>query len=209
MNHIKTTAAAAALTLATLAACGGGSDSPSDPLASLGAPGVGVADKNNCPSAQQGDVWIDQRLGCMKAGTRFVDISSGSSSSTYADTAYVLNQRALDGSFNNILGTTGGTRYWSHFLCVRNAPTSASDGYRLSLGTDLMVAMGINNFSPLLPKGIGATTLGISSGGQPGVQGIVTETCDPAKHPVIVNYTTGLVESVNPAALSVQVKYTL
>lgn len=164
-----------------------------------------------CPTAKPEDVWMDKRLGCLTVGSKFIDLSAGFTESVYRDTSYTLNERAYDTSFNNILGSIGDpTRYWANFLCVRNAPvTPNGNGYTLGLATDMSIAMGINNFGSKKPQGISAVTMGLYSGAQSGVTPVKPETCSPLIHPVIVNYTTGKIESVNPGALGAMKMYTL
>jgi hypothetical protein len=206
------------LTVAALGACGGGGGGgEAIPAFASGATGLGVAPSApqgvaGCPASEPSDVWIDRRLGCLKAGDRFIDISGGYASSTKQDTAYVLNQLALDTNFDNVLGvkTPERRRYWAHFLCVRNAPAvGGGGGYTIGLGADAMVAMRLNAFSSSVPRGVASTTIGTYSGGAAGVQAMLPITCNPAIHPLIVDYATGRVESVNPGALTAVQAYTL
>lgn len=148
----------------------------------------------SCPRATLDDVWINNRLGCLSAGQQFVDLS-GRATGTKADIAYIVSQLVVDSAFYNVLGGNN-RRYFSHFLCVRNVP---SDVRRVSLAADLQIAIGVSNQSSLKPPGVGAVNLDISGGNQPS---LLVTSCDPLRHPVIVNYDTGRIESVNPAALS-------
>ena len=146
-----------------------------------------------CPVAAQSDVWANVRLGCLQPGQNVISISANATG-TPMDTAYIINEAAYDNSFTNI--NNGKNRYFQYFLCVRNAPSNIS---RLSLGTDLTVAIGLGNFGRALPSGIATAAFTISGGDRPG---FVAVTCDPAIHPVIVDYATGKVESVNAEALA-------
>lgn len=199
---------ATALALATLAACGGGGDSnTSSALDQVGstAPATGsTPDMAGCPTAKPSDVWMDQRLGCMTVGTQiFLDNYRGYATSTtvFGDRSFPLGQIALDKSFNNILSSASyPTRYWANFLCVKDGPRIGNgNGYSVGIAADVLVAMGLGAFSPRTPAGIGATTISLSGGGKAGSVDIA---CDPAIHPLIVDFNTGKIVSINPAALA-------
>ena len=148
--------------------------------------------------SQLADVWINNRLGCLVVGQRFIDIAS-SATGTRSDQAFVIRQLTLDASFNNVLGGNA-SRYFRYFLCVKNAPAGLTDGLnRLSLATDLSVAIGTSNSSQRKPPQASAVTLEVAGGSGPGW---VATSCDPAVHPVIVDFNTGLIQSVNPTALA-------
>lgn len=190
----------ACLTPLALAACGGGDDGSKTSQAGGG----------NCPSAQTSDVWMDQRLGCLQAGQPFIDMSAGyvKAGTATGDRAYVLNQGVYDKQFNNILGTASDfRRYWAHFVCVRNAPLiPGGSGFHTGLAADLQTAMRLGPFSSDIPADVGATTLGQYGGNR---SGWADTSCNAAIHPLIVNYTTGAVESINPAAVGATQTYTL
>jgi hypothetical protein len=194
---------------AILAACGGGGNGGGDnPSLNINLQGS-TGPTGTCPSASTDDVWIDRRLSCLTVGQKFVDAAAGYVTTGLAtgDRAFVVNQGAYDPAFNNILGTASDyRRYWAYFLCVRNAPIiPGGGGFNLGLATDMQIAMGLS-YGSRLPSGVGASTVGQYGGDR---TGFVDEPCDPAKHPVIVDYTTGKIVSVNPAALGVTVPYTL
>lgn len=147
-----------------------------------------------CPHSVLGDVWLNNRLGCLSVGQRFVDLSSGATG-TKADVAYVVSELVVDSSFTNVLGA-GVSRFFRHFLCLRNAPSNLQ---RIYVATDLSIAIGTSNQSALKPPGVGAVTLAIAGGNQPS---FVAMPCDPSRHPVIVDYETGRIESISPAALA-------
>jgi len=147
-----------------------------------------------CPHSVLGDVWLNNRLGCLSVGQRFIDLSSGATG-TKADTAYVVAELVVDSSFSNVLGPSV-RRFFRHFLCVRNTPSNLQ---RTFLATDLSIAIGTSNQSALKPPGVGAVSLAIAAANEPS---FVAMPCDPARHPVIVDYDTGRIESVNPATLA-------
>lgn len=195
------------LTLLVLAACGGGGGESALGVAAA-APSTGASASNPapgntptaglCPRAQLADAWINNRLGCATVGQRLIDLS-GSAAGLRSDTAFVIRQQTLDAGFNNVLGGNV-ARHFRHFLCVRNAPAGLTEGLnRLSLATDLSVAIGTSNSSTRKPPQVSAVTLEVAGGNGPGW---VNTICDPAVHPLIVDFTTGLVQSVNPAALA-------
>lgn len=202
MNQLRF--ALLASTLVALTACGGGGADDA------GAPSANQAGSSNCPTAAPADVWMDQRLGCLTVGARFHDISASSGAAGTQDYSFALSQRAIDNNFNNILGPQGGKRYWANFVCVRNAPAGGfGTGSLIGLGTDMAVAMGISNFGTRKPAGISASYISVESGGQAGVMAVRAEACNAAIHPVIVDYATGLVVSLNPGALGAMTTYTL
>lgn len=192
-----------ALVLSTIAMAGcGGGDDDTDALASSSGAG--------CPNAQTSDVWMDQRLGCLRAGQDFINLSAGhvGANTATGDRAYVVNQGAYDKQFNNILGSSSGfRRYWAHFVCVRNAPLiPGGSGFNIGLAADLQGAMRLDPFNASIPPGIGTTTFAQYGGDRSGWDNTA---CNSALHPVIVNYSTGKIESVNPAALGAVATYTL
>ena len=139
-------------------------------------------------------MWIGNRLGCFGLGARVIDIASGASG-VASDVSFVVAQRVLDRGFNNVLGPEI-KRHYSRLLCVRYAPEGLTDGsYRISLASDLVVAL---RSSGALPERY-QTFMELSGGNQPG---FVHEPCDPSRHPLIVNYLTGRIESIQPAAMA-------
>jgi len=147
-----------------------------------------------CPVAAQSDVWANVRMGCLQVGQQVISISANATGVS-ADTAFTIAEAAYDPSWTSING--GKERYFRHFLCVKNAPLNIN---HLSLSTDLTIAMGLGTNGRALPNGIVFASF-------PGIvdilgNAVVMTTCDAAIHPVIVNYLTGKIESVNPAALA-------
>jgi len=175
-----------------LAGCGGGGDSGGG--GGGGAPDFGVPAGSGatCPHAQASDVWLNNRLSCLAVGQRVIDTASGAAGAK-ADTAFVIRQRAYDASGAELLPDNK-ARHFENFVCLRNAPANLN---RQSLAADLEVVMGL--FNAGLPSGVRASTLA-NAGTTQG--GFTAMPCDPALHPVIVNYDTGLVESTNPPALA-------
>jgi hypothetical protein len=192
----------AAVIVTTIVACGGGGSEAATPpaISPPPAPGAGGAlpDPNNCPRSALSDAWISNRLSCLVVGQRLIDIAS-SAAGARADLAFVVAQQTLDAGFNNAL-PNGATRYFRHFICVRQAPLGLTDaGSRQSLATDLAVAIGTSNSSLLKPPQVSAISLTIAGGNGPGW---VQMPCNPALHPVIVDFDSRLVHSLNPGALA-------
>lgn len=183
-----------ALLLSALAGCGGGGSS--DPLATT-SDGFGPGSPSSCPHAQQSDIWFNSRLGCLAAGQRFIN-NAASATGDKADRAYILSQQVLDGKLNNILGANV-LRYFKYAVCVRNAPSGLAP---LNLAGDLATAMGLNlliSAQSYYPPGLASSTF--QYGGIADVNTLQVA-CDASKHPVIVSFDTGRIESVNPAALA-------
>lgn len=182
--------AAASFATALLAACGGSAD---DLLGSQP-----VENARGCPNQQASDAWVNNRLSCLRVGQRLIQGATTATGAT-ADRAFVVQQQTLDASFNNAL-PGGARRHFQHFLCVRNAPAGLTDGgNRLTLATDLAVAIGTSNSSTTKPPQVSAISLGLAGGNRPGW---VDMPCDPRVHPVIVDFNSRLVESLNPGALA-------
>lgn len=159
--------------------------------------GGGSQASNVCPVSTKSDVWANVRLGCLQVGQKVIDLSSGASGQV-SDMAFIISEAAYDISFNNI--NNGKSRYFQYFLCVKNAPSSLSDTfYRLSLAGDLTGAMGLGNGGRALPNGISTANFSISGGNR---AGFITTTCNPSIHPVIIDYATGKVQSINAEALT-------
>ena len=181
-----------------LTACGGGGDavaasSGGNPALPGGNSG-GTSGSSACPHAQLADAWINNRLACLFVGEHLIDIASGATGAK-SDRAFVIRQETLDSNWNNAL-TGASARYFRHFICVRNAPENVA---ALSLATDLAVSIGTSNSSGSKPPQVSAVSLTVAGGNQPGWQQVI---CDPALHPVIVDYDTRLIQGVNPGALS-------
>ncbi|MFT3819871.1 MAG: hypothetical protein QM750_20035 [Rubrivivax sp.] len=178
---------------AALVACGGGSsDGESSSLFDTFGPG----NPSSCPRAQTDDIWFNRRLGCLAVGQRFVQGSAASGE--LADRAYIFGQEVLDGALANVIGANK-KRYFKYTLCVRGAPANLSPS---SLANDLGVAMGLNTLATgrtFYPSGVSGSTF--AYGGLV-AQNTLAITCSTSLHPVIVNYGTGRIEAVTPAALS-------
>ena len=136
---------------------------------------------------------LDQRLTCLQVGTKVIDISSAATGAT-ADYSFVVHQSTYDSGFNNVLGIDK-KRYFARILCVRNAPSSLTNSAnRWGLATDLVVAV---RAAGALPPGY-SIYMGISGGNQ---DGFVQENCETSKHPIVINFSTGLIEAVTPSAM--------
>lgn len=187
-----------------LAACGGGgSGGPGDEGGPTGiAQGYGPGNPAGCPHATQDDTWFNKRLGCLAAGQKFVLVSGGATGDA-ADRAYLVNQKVLDLSLVDVLGTDV-ARYFKYGICVRNAPANLSG---TALANDLATAIGLNagvSARAFYPPSVSGSTM--SLGGSADTP-VIQTTCSVSLHPVIVNYQTGLVETVNPAALAALTVY--
>lgn len=177
---------------AVLAACGGGGDTFTEPVNDTFGPG----NPSTCPSSKVSDIWLNNRLDCLRAGQKFIGTSGASGEK--ADRAYIFGQQVLDPSFNNVLGANV-SRYFKHVLCVRNAPANLAP---LILAGDLGTALGLNVLvtgGKYLPSGVSGSTF--QYGGIPDSNALQTP-CDPSRHPVIVDYDSGRIQSVNAAALA-------
>lgn len=177
-----------------LAACGGGGDD-GRPTPDIGRPTSPAS--TTCPHVQTSDVWLDNRLGCATVGQKIIDMAAGATG-TPGDVAYVIRQVAYDRSMNDLLPDAK-ARHFQHFLCVRNVPLGVD---RQLLAADLEAVMGLASGS--LPRDVAISTLANAGTNR---AGYAVQACDPQKHPVIVDYSTGLVQSVNPQALPTLVTY--
>jgi hypothetical protein len=193
-RRFRWTLSLAALSAASLIGCGGG-DSPG----TTSTPGQQQAPVARvCPKAVTADIWLDRRLECLTAGDVFIDISSFASTGAITDRAFVISEQVLDSSYSNLIAP-GKSRYFKHFVCVKNAPLELTGtSGRLSLASDLNLQMGLGSPSQR-PAGIGAASLGSSGGNQ---AGFVEMACDPARHPLIVDFATKKIVSVNQPAVA-------
>ena len=145
-----------------------------------------------CQALALDDVWLDQRLACVSPGQKFI-VNSAGAGGTARDVAFVVNEAIYDKNFYPLQDRQ--VRYYQSFLCVRNAPT---DIRTLFLSGDLANALKLSNLDQK-PEGVGPTSVNIAGGDRDGWEAMP---CDPARHPLIVDYRSGVVVSVNPAALS-------
>ena len=189
----------------SLTACGGGGSN--DQLATSGGtpatpassptpavPSPTLPTPSGCTASTVNDAWLDKRLTCLQPGTKVIDIS-GSATGPTADYSFVVNQNTYDPGFNNVLGASK-KRYFARILCVRNAPSGITDSSnRLSLATDLVVAV---RAAGALPAGY-SIFMGISGGNQ---AGFVQEKCETSKHPIIIDFSTRLIEAITPSAMT-------
>ncbi len=145
-----------------------------------------------CQAREMDDIWLDQRLACVSPGQKFIVNAAGASGAA-RDVAFVVNEAIYDKNFYPIQDRK--VRYYQSFLCVRNAP---ADIRPLFLSGDLANALKLSNLDQK-PEGVGPTSVNIAGGDRDGWE---ATPCDPARHPLIVDYRTGAVVSVNPAALA-------
>lgn len=196
MNKQTFRAGAAALASSAialvLAACGGGGDGGGT---SVNNDGFGPGSPSTCPKSVVADIWINNRLGCLTAGQPFINAGAGATG-TRKDRAYLVGQQATDQNFQNLLAGNA-SRYFKYFLCIRNAPQNLTG---LEAASSLSDALGIGSTlrTLYLPPGVTSNALRVG-----GVSDSVVEIpCDPTKHPVIVDFSTGKLESVNASSLA-------
>jgi hypothetical protein len=176
-----------------IAGCGGGG---SDSTPSTIYDGFGPGSPSTCSKSTAADVWLNNRLGCLAAGQKFSRASGASGA--LADRAYIVGQQAHDTALANILGANR-LRYFKYAICVKNAPENLAPN---TLTVDLEIALGLNllaNGSGFYPPGISGSAIlygGIADAN------VLQVPCSAATHPIIVNYTSGKLESVNPSAMS-------
>ena len=149
---------------------------------------------SNCPSTSLADAWLDKRISCLAVGQSIIDLSA-SASGDPTSYSFVIEQKTYDSGFNNVLGFEKG-RFFSRIVCVKNAPSGLiNSNNRLSLATDLVVA--VRN-SGTFPKGY-SIFMSNNGGNQ---LGAVEEACNDSKHPIVINFTTKKIESINLNALA-------
>jgi hypothetical protein len=178
---------------ALVAACGGGGDSGGSALFD----GYGPGNPSACPKSSLADIWLDRRLPCLAAGQRFIRNSAGATGIA-ADRAYIFGQQVLSTNLINVLGANK-LRYFKYAVCVKGAPETVAP---VALAVDLEVALGLNvlaNGTGFYPPGVAGSTF--QYGGIADANTLLVA-CNPALHPIIVNYASGRIESVNVAALA-------
>ncbi|MBX9348765.1 hypothetical protein K5M36_16885 [Chromobacterium vaccinii] len=144
-----------------------------------------------CQKSSVDDLWFDSRLGCVRPGQQFIFDARGSGE-VREGVAYVVNERLSDTRF--MTANNGMRRFFQGFLCVRNVPSGVRmDGLTMDVYRAFETAGAVNTV-----PGIGFISTSMSGGDRSGSS---VMPCDPAKHPVIVDYRTGKIESVNPEAL--------
>lgn len=197
MNKLTCRASAAALATTAIAlaltACGGGGSDGGQ--TSFYNDGFGPGSPSTCPKSVLADIWINNRLGCLTTGQPFINAGSGATGAR-KDRAFQIGQQATDQNFQNLLPGNV-SRYFKYYLCIRNAPQNMTG---LEAASSLSDALGIGSILRTLyfPPGVTSNSLRVG-----GVLDSVVETpCDPTKHPVIVDFNTGKVESVNASALA-------
>lgn len=179
--------------MALLAGCGGGGGGDSSPPATVN---YGPANGSACPRSVQSDIWLNQRLGCLGAGQLVLNAALGATGAV-ADRAFIINQSALDLSLHNVLGVDV-ARFFKYFVCVQRAPANIQGR---AVAADLAVSVGLAQTvsgRTYYPASISGSTLDF--GGSADVH-MLQETCDQSKHAVVIDYATGRVNSLNPAAL--------
>ena len=168
-----------------------------------GGGGGGSSNAIVCPSSTINEAWLNNRLSCLTVG----QVLLKNTYTTYpvatgitVDLAITINEKVYDSSFNNILGSDK-KRIFSRFVCIKNAPNVSQYPNWVSQGIpfDLSDAVGGGNFSNSKPPGVSGMYFGSTGNGNE-VPAMV-ETCDATKHPLILDYTTKRIVSINPVAL--------
>lgn len=187
-------ALATSLVALVLSACGGGGGDGGG--TSFYSDGYGPGSPSTCPKSAVADIWINNRLGCLTVGQPFINAGAAATGSKL-DRAYIVSQQATDQNFNNLLPSNA-SRYFKSYLCIRNAPENLTGAEAASSLSD---ALGIGSALRTLyfPPGVTGNTLRIGGGRE---TPIVAMACNTAQHPVIVDFNTGKVESVNASALA-------
>jgi VCBS repeat-containing protein len=165
--------------------------------------GGGSSNPIVCPSSNIKEAWLNNRLSCLTVG----QVLLKNTYTTYPDAtgitvdlAITINEEVYDTSFSNILGIDK-KRIFSRFVCIKNAPNVSQYPNWVSQGIpkDLSDAVGGGNFSSSKPQGVSGMYFGSTGNGYE-VPAIV-DTCDVTKHPLILDYTTRSIVSINPDAL--------
>lgn len=180
------------------------SSSQSSSAGASSASASSISTVSTCPNAVQSDVWLDKRLGCLSVGQQlFLTVQAVTGAPD--DVAFVARERATGENWTSILGMDV-WRHYRHFLCLKNTPADFAIGsaFYPALQNDLGTVFGLGFATPGLPPGIILAQIQFRGGKYPSYTKM---TCDPALHPVIADYNTGKIVSINPAALSVQEVY--
>lgn len=161
----------------------------------------GPANAAACPRGQVSDVWISNRLACMGAGQQLIN-NAGGATGIRADRAYILAQTAQDAALSSVLGA-GRSRWFKHLLCVRNVPEGVTT---VLSANNVGVAIGLGSAvrQSYLPAGVTGSASAIGGGREAAVEAMA---CSAARNPLIVNYETGRVESINRDALAALTVY--
>jgi len=205
--------------LLSLAACGGGggagdgntnnavSASQGTPPAAgsattgttqTGSSSAGSTSTGCAPITNTSDAWLPSRLSCFTPGQKILSNTSQVAGPS-RDAAIIVTETVFDAGFYNVLPGNK-SRYYKYFACLKNVPDGAlsTSTARLDVAGDIAITVRTSNGST---KGnqIGAITIGVLGGNQTGSAAL---TCDGSKHPLIIDYPTGKVLSVNPQALN-------
>jgi hypothetical protein len=190
--------AAAAVCGLLLAGCGGGGGGAANSDGTLSSyNGFGPGNPTGCPRAAVADIWFNNRVNCLVAGQKFLSSTTQAATGAKADVAYIFNQQVTDSQLNNVLPAAK-RRYFKYALCLKNAPASILS---VAVAGDLGTAIGLTVLatgSTYYPSGVAGSIMDVGGTADSKLQ----TPCDPAKHPVIVNFDSGLVESVNLGAVS-------
>jgi len=194
--------------LLSLAGCGGGGGAGDGNISNAGAASQGTlpagstsagsAPTNCAPITSTSDAWLPSRLSCFTPGQKVLSYTAQVAGPS-SDAPIIVTETVFDAGFYNVLSGNK-ARYYKYFACLKNVPDGAlgSSTSRLDVATDIAITVRTSNGNT---KGnqIGAITIGVLGGNQ---TGSAAQTCDGAKHPLIIDYPTGKVLSVNPQALN-------
>lgn len=163
----------------------------------------GSNNATGCPQRTVNDAWLNNRLSCLTAGQVLLTntwTTYPTTSGTTVNLAITINEKVNDNNFNNILGTDK-KRIFRRFICIKNAPNVSQYPNWVSQGVpnDLSDAVGGGNSSNSKPPGVSG--MYFSATGNGNEDPAIEETCDATKHPLILDYSTKRIVSINPTAL--------
>lgn len=162
---------------------------------------------NNCKTDFK-DVWLSSRLSCLNKSKKV--ILDNYETGKVSDIAFTIGQKVLDKNFNNILGSNGFKAY-KHLVCIKNVPKStySSDLSLHGLSGDLTTAFAIGNFAKI--DGVSSTGVIIrgfyAKSINKTIQPYQKISCNDKIHPVIIDYSTGYIVSINENAMNNVIEY--
>ena len=182
-----------------LTACGGGGGSADSSPQATTPPQTNVDPWPKCPRSNVNDAWVFNRFECTSVGSTAINLSA-SGIATTDSYEYTLVER-----IHPVTGPATDLKYMAYFVCLKNSPSPTDQGWRVNFANDVEALFKLNNSSTAyLPTGVWTTTVLIQAGaGKPDPWNKTT--CDPAKHPLIIDFATGKVESINPDATLTEV----
>lgn len=192
---------------AFLAGCGGGGSSSgadsntqgTSPPLNGGNPSANTDPWPKCPRAKVEDAWAFNRFECTSVGANAISLSKSGVASTDSYEYTLVERIHLN------TGPSTDLKYMAYFVCLKNSPSPTDQYFRIQFANDIESLFKLNNSSTAyIPAGVWTTTFLIQGEtGKP--QPWNKTTCDPAKHPLIIDFATGKVESINPNATLTEV----